>query len=213
MGKITSFLRWPSRQSIAIEPKLKHMDKAANVHYKITKRLYALKGILRSHEDAVNSTEPFLYHELHTHVKDMYFCAEVLLRIHLRGVNGNPDGDYWYDPIRAWRRREESGDTVPEEEKISLRVLLEFWVDEAGRLKEYDFLPKPKQLEFAGLNEMADCYQKLLKKLWQNGDEIGWKGFERERMELISREDAKKHGNVLMTSSRAAIIVEASGMR
>lgn len=193
-----------------IEPKLKRMDKAANVHYKITKRLYALKGMLRKHGDAVNAMELHLCYELHTRIKDMYFCAEVLLRIHLRGVNGNPDGDYWYDPIRAWRRREESGETVPEDEKIELRVLLDFWVDEAGRLKDYDFLPRPKQTEFSGLEEMGNCHRKLLKKLWQDGEEIGWKGFERERIELMNREDAKKHGNLLVASPRPATIAGVS---
>lgn len=205
--KITSLLPWRSF-SLSLEPKLKHMEKAANVHYKITKRLYILKNMLRHLEAGISAKEPLVCHELRTCVKDMYFCAEVLLRIHLRGVNGNRDGEYWYDPIRAWRRKEEHGEKVSEDEKTALRALLAFWVDENGRRKEYDFLPGLKQVEFGGLQEMSDCYQKLLRKLWQNGDEIGWKGFEAERTELMNREDTQKHVNVLMT--RPAIIVEVS---
>lgn len=205
VSKLASRLPW---RSPTLEPKLKQMEKAADVHYKITKRLYVLKDMLRRLDAGMSSREPLVCHELRTCVKDMYFFAEVLLRIHLRGVNGNRDGEYWYDPIRAWRRMEESGESVPEDEKIALRALLAFWVDENGRRKEYEFLPGLRQVEFGGLQEMGDCYQKLLRKLWQNGEEIGWKGFEAERTELTNREDTKKHVGVL--TAGPAIIVEVS---
>lgn len=181
--KVASLLRRPLRRSI--EPRLKQMDKAADVHYQITMRLYSLRNMLSALEVSGNDRKLPMDRELYTCVRNMHFCSKVLLRIHLRGVNGNRDGDYWYDPIRAWRRREEGRDSIPEDERARLRVLLAFWTDEAGRLEEYDFLPKHGDVEFSGMEEMGVCYQKLLGRLWQNGEEIGWKGFEAERIELM----------------------------